>query len=134
MKPISTFHQFAALSIISLFFAGCGADSPLSLRFHPPKCAISSIEKRDEVPGRFARIVMTVQNTDRATASNVGCEIRLKRGNIVIETSGAGFGTLKEGEAAIGEARFPRIEKHTEYDFAEYTLYWYDAEGGYYQK
>jgi hypothetical protein len=133
-KLTSTFFQFAALSIISLFFVGCSADSPLGIRFNPPKCVIVNIEKRDKAPGQFAKIVMTVQNTgDRATACNIGCEIRLKRGNLVIETRTAGFGTLKPGEAAIGEAWFTRIEKHTEYNFAEYTLFWYDAQDGYYE-
>lgn len=118
-----------------LLFTACAADSPLGILLSPPECQIISFTENDREPGHFARIVMTVQNTgSKSTAYNVGCEIKLKRGNTIIDRSGAGFGTLRPGEAAIDEAWFTRIEKHSEYDRAKITLFWYDAEGGYYEK
>jgi hypothetical protein len=132
---ISGFLKTAAFVMLSLQLAGCAADSPMGILFHPPECSITSIEKQDGAFAKFAKIFMKVENTGSgATAYDVGCIIKLKTGNTIIETSSAHFGTLKSGEAALDEVRFSRIEKHNEYGYAEYKLYWYDAEGGYYEK
>ena len=121
---------------ISLFlFIGCDPNSDFGILFSPPKCDIVSIEKFDASPGNFAKFVITVKNTgDGATAENIGCEIKLKKDNTIIETDYAGFGSLNPGESAIGEAWFTRITNNSQYDYYEIILYWYDANGGYYQK
>jgi hypothetical protein len=131
----SGFIRAAALVMLSSQLSGCGADSSLGIRLHPPECNITSLEKQDGAFAKFATIVMTVENTGKSsTAYNVACFIKLKTGNTILETSSAYFGTLRPGEAAIGIAPFSRIEKHREYGYAEYELYWHDAEGGYYDK
>ncbi|MGH7495591.1 MAG: hypothetical protein ACREOO_24795 [bacterium] len=137
MKPkhAVVFANLAVIISIALLLTGCSADSPLGILFSPPKCTIIGILKRDATGGGTAKIAMTVENVgDGATAYNVGCGIKLKRGNTIIESSSAIFGTLRAGEAAIDEVWFSRIEKHNEYHLAEYTLYWYDAEDGYYEE
>lgn len=122
-QQVSGFLKTAALVMLSLQLTGCAADSSLGILFHPPECRITSLEKQDGAFAKFAKIVMTVENNgEGATAYDVGCIIKLKTGNTIIETSSAYFGTLKSGEAAIGVAAFSRIEKPSEYGYAEYKL------------
>lgn len=132
---IANCFKFVTLIAMLLFFPGCVADSPLGILFSLPECSIISVEKMDGADGGSAAIAMTVRNTgSNSTAYYVGCSIKLKRGNTIIDRGVAYFWTLRPGEAAIDEARFYRIEKHSEYDRVEYTLYWYDAEDGYYEE
>ncbi len=134
-QQVSGFIKTAALVMLSLQLTGCAADSPMGILFHPPECSIISLEKQDGAFAKSAKIVMTVQNKgEGANAYKVRCTIKLKTGNTIIEASSAYFGNLKSGEAALDIVAFSRIEKHNEYDHAEYTLHWYDAEGGYYEK
>lgn len=135
MKSTSIASRFKiAIPTAMLFLFPACADSPFAILFSPPECQMFILEKKDHEPGHPAQIVMSVENTgSKNTAYSVGCSIKLKRGNTIIDRSVVGFGTLQPGEAAINEAWFSRIEKHSEYDHAEYTLYWYDAEGGYYE-
>jgi hypothetical protein len=129
---VSGFLKTAAFVMLSLQLAGCITDSSMDI---PPECGITSVEKHDSTLGKFAEIVMTVQNTGEATtAYYVTCIIKLKTGNTIIESSTAYFGALEPGEAAIDVVAFSRIEKHSEYSHVEYKLYWYDAENHYYEK
>ncbi len=127
--------KIAKLIATYILFTACTADSPLGILLSPPDCAIISLEKKDDAPGQFAAIIMAVENTgSKSTAYDVGCYIKLKLGNTIIDWGSTSFGTLRPGEAAINEAWFTKIEKHSEYDRAEFTLFWYDADGGYYEK
>jgi hypothetical protein len=129
---VSGFLKTAAFTMLSLQLTGCIADSSMDT---PPECGITNIEKHDRTLGKFAEIVMTVENSSKGvTAYYVTCIVKLKSGNTIIETSTAHFGTLEPDEAAIDIAAFSRIEKHSEYSNVEYKLYWYDAENHYYQK
>ncbi|MGH7601606.1 MAG: hypothetical protein ACREOI_35035 [bacterium] len=134
-KFVSSLLRIVALAMIALPLLSCSPDSPLGILFDPPKCEVTGLEAKDKTPGNFARMEITVANTgDGATAYNVRFFIKLKKGNTIIDSDGTSFGTLKAGEAALGEVWFSRIETHSEYDNAESKLYWYDAEGGYYEK
>ncbi len=126
------FLSFVILLLI--FLSGCDADSPLGILFDPPECEVTSLQKLDAQPGQFAKFIITVENTGTgATAYNVGCTVRLKQGNTFIESSGTYFGDLKERESSMSEVWFTSIDNHNQYSSAEVTLYWYDAEDGYYE-
>ncbi len=106
----------------------------MGVLFDPPKCKITNISRvasPDHSPVYFK---ITVQNVGSgATAYNIGCEIRLKKGNFIVDQSTAYFGYLKEGESTSGEADFYSITNLYEYSTEEITLYWYDSQDGYYQ-
>lgn len=121
--------------IISLFlFAGCDPNSDFGILFSPPKCEITNIKMENASPGNFAKFIITAENTgDGATAENVGCTVKLKIGNTIIDRGSAYFGSLNPGESAIDEAWFSHITNQNEYDSYEITLFWYDANGAYYQ-
>jgi hypothetical protein len=122
------------INIIPLFLiSGCSPDSLLGIIFSPPHCEVSGIQKYDAAPGEFAKFVITVKNNGEATAYDVGCSIKLKNGNTIIDWGNADFGTLESGESAIAEAWFTEITKQTDYQSYQMTLYWYDADNGYYQ-
>jgi hypothetical protein len=116
-----------------ILISGCSPDSLLGIIFSPPHCEITGIQKYDASPGQFAKFVITAKNTGEATAYNAGCNIKLKNGNTIIDWGYADFGTLESGESAIAEAWFTGITKQTDYQSYVITLYWYDADGGYYQ-
>ncbi len=120
-----------ALSLPAFLFTACSPDSPIELVFSPPTCAITEVDKIDASFPEFAKIKMTVENTGDATAFDAGCSISLKIGNTIIERGAISFGTLSSGEACRGEAWFSQIRSHSEYDYAEYYLSWYDAEGNF---
>ncbi len=126
---------FKSIIVISFFLiAGCDPNSDFGILSSPPKCQITNIEKDNASPGNFAKFVITVENTgDGATAESVGCTIKLKKGNTIIDRGYAYFGSLNPGESAIDEAWFTEIQYQSEYDTYEIILYWYDANGGYYQ-
>jgi hypothetical protein len=127
---------FKVLIILVLFsLTGCDPNSPLSISISPPNCDLISLEKYDGAFAVFAKDVLTVKNVgDGATAYNVGCTIELKRGNTIIDWGSASFGTLEPGESAIDKALFSEIQSHSEYESSKITLYWYDAENGFYEK
>ena len=122
------------LGLMAFLFTGCDANSPLSLIFNPPQCSINNIVEEDYRPGHFARYIIIASNDHEAIAFDVGCTIKLKRGRLIIERSTAYFGTLEQGESAQSEAWFSNIKTHDEYSYAEIVLYWYDANGDYYEK
>jgi hypothetical protein len=114
---------------------GCDADSPFSLLFSGPDCTISDLRRLDASPGNFAKSMFIVSNTgDGATAFNIGLQVTLKTGNLIVDRTGIGVGDLNSGESIVAEVWFSSINSHSEYDRAEYYLWWYDAEGTYYDK
>ncbi len=117
------------------WLAGCAADSPLGILFSPPDCSIVYMSKYDpDASRRWPEIELMVHNRDdNSTAFSVGCTFKLKRGNVIIDRGFASFGALEPGEAALATVRFTGIESHREYSDLEYTLFWYDAQGGYYE-
>jgi hypothetical protein len=123
--------HLALLSGSFLLFVGCSPDSPLALAFSPPSCSIVGIQKINASFPDPAKIRMTVQNTGDATAYDVACGIKLKTGSHIVAQSAIYFGTLASGESYTQEAWFSAIQSHSEYQNAEYHLYWYDAEGNY---
>jgi hypothetical protein len=89
-------------------------------------CIISDITTVDAEPGHFAKVIMTAKNRSwDLTAYQVGCEIKLKNGNTILERQQIYFGSLDPNESAIGEAWFTTITSHHEYERLEYTLVWY---------
>jgi hypothetical protein len=94
-----------------------------------------SIEKYDGAFAVFAKDVLTVKNVDNsATAFNVGCTIDLMKGNTIVDRGSAYFGTLEPGISAVDKAYFTEIVTHAEYESTKITLFWNDANDGYYEK
>ncbi len=129
MKP--RFLSLLLLVVLLLMSSGCNPDSPFAVAISPPTCSIIDVTRIDASFPEFAKIRMTVENTGEATAFDVGCEIKLKTGNTIIARGAISFGTLESQEACVGEDWFSQIQSHTEYDYAEYYLYWYDSQGDY---
>ena len=77
---------------------------------------------------------ITVINEGTDIAYGIGCSIRLKSNNYIVDESSAYFGYLKENESKTEEALFIKIEDSSEYSYIEMHLYWYDEEGYYYDE
>ena len=121
------------LAVPMFFSLSCSPDSTLGVLFDPPNCEITSLQKEDASPGQFAKFVITVKNGGSgATAYNVTCLVKLKNGNTIIDRGSAYFGSLNTGESAVAEAWFSNITSQDQYQSYDITLYWYDAQGGYY--
>ncbi len=129
------FREIFVALLAGGWLVGCAADSPLGILFSPPDCSIVYMTKYDSDASRHgAEIELMVQNRDdNSTAYSVGCTFKLKRGNVIIDRGFASFGKLEPGEAALATVRFTGIKSHREYSFLEYTLFWHDAQGGYYE-
>ena len=76
--------------------------------------------------GNFAKIFLSVQNNGPGVAYSVNFSVKLKRGNQVIENESGYFGNLSENEMMEEECWFTKINRHTEYDRAEFFISWYD--------
>lgn len=120
--------------IFSLFFYTCDIDRLLVPDCSAPHCEIIEIEKTDYRPGHFARIILTAINSDGPVAFYVACEIKLKKGNTIIERDYISFGTIRSGESVIDEAMLSKITTHDNYDYTEIKLFWYDECNNYYEK
>jgi len=117
-----------------LMLSGCNPDSPVSVLFSPPNVSIVSNQEVDATSSSFAQFKVTVQNDGGgATAYNVGCTIKLKNGNYIVESETGFFGTLQSGESTSDAVWFTNIKTKSDYQSSEIQLYWWDSQGDYYQ-
>lgn len=125
---------FGLLMIISAFlFVGCNLDSLFGNATSSSACIVESVQKYDAAPGQFAMFVITVRNTSDATVFNVGCSVKLKNGNTIIDRGTGSFGSLDPEESAVDEVWFTEITTEADYQSYEITLFWYDENGQYYE-
>lgn len=126
---------FLAIAISALMIS-CDVDSPTSLLFNSPHCSIQNFSAVEFPPyPKFPKLSITVINDGGGpTAMHVGCYVRLKNGNHILQDGIASFGTLYDGESRTDEIWFSGLEKTDIITSIEYVLYWYDAEGNYYEK
>jgi len=118
---------------VSVFFISCDVDSPTSLLFNSPECRITNVSSVEFPESGFPKMTVTVVNRgDGPTAFSIGCYVKLKNGNYILDDGCAGFGTLLDGESRSEEIKFFDLEKSDYITSREITLYWYDAEGIYY--
>ena len=124
------------LSIIPLLLlGGCYQDSPLSVLESPPHCTLVSVQEVDGSAYSFAKFIVTVKNDGGggSTAYNVGCMVKLKNGNYIVETETGYFGTLGDGESTSDEILFSNIKTKADYQTMDINFYWWDSQDGYYQ-
>ena len=126
--------QLIFLILLLVTLSGCDVNSPFSLIFNSPKCRITDYSMDFKKSG-FTKMQITVVNDgDGPTAYNIGCSIRLKYGDYIVDESSAYFGYLNENESKTEEAIFTKIKDSYEYSYMEINLYWYDADSNYYQE
>ena len=124
---------FCLLFAASLFW-GCEKDSPANLLVNSPECRIvNKLELVQDSVFHFSKIKVRVQNTGEGpTAYNIGCYIKLKQGDFIVDQNGCGFGTLREGESVEYSVYFSKAKSSNDYSYMEVKLYWYDAQNKYY--
>jgi hypothetical protein len=127
--------RYLLIFLISFIIVSCDVDSPTSLLFNSPHCRIQQISDVEFPPyPKFPKMTITVINDgDGPTAMHVGCYVRLKNGNYILEDGIALFGTLYNGESRTDEIWFSGLEETDIINSKEITLYWYDAENNYYE-
>lgn len=133
MHTLQRFFATSILCVVATVMCGCGVDSPTSLVFNSPRCTI--IEQTEiHIPSfGFPTMDITVKNNgDGPTAYDIGCYIKLKKGNHVVDEGGASFGTLYDRESKTERALFTKLRNASDYTTMEVTLYWYDANEHYY--
>ncbi len=124
-----------AILLLSMLASGCSPDSPLSILVSPPDVGISQVQYLPSAPGEFAKSTFTVTNTGGgATAFNIGVQVTFKSGNFIVARNAAGIGTLVQGESIRGEVWFTELPQPGAFDKADYLVWWYDAQGTYYDK
>ncbi len=129
-----TIHM-AMFFVAAFLVVSCDVDSPTSLLFNSPRCRIQNISAV-EFPAfpHFPQMTITVINDgDGPTAYHVGCILRLKNGNHILDDGLALFGTLYNGESRSDEIWFSDLKESDKISSKEILLYWYDAEGNYYE-
>lgn len=84
---------------------------------------ITQSNKIDRSGFGFAKLQLTVRNNLELSG---GCWalIKIKRNNVIIETSSLTFSHLNPNESQMEEAWFSKFDKHSEYDRAEVILQW----------
>ena len=77
--------------------------------------------------------ITVINDGDGPTAMHVGCYVRLKNGNHILEDGLASFGTLYQGESRSDKIWFSNLDETDIITEKEIILYWYDAEENYYE-
>ena len=133
MKPCTIY--LTVIILLSALFFSCDVNSPESLVFNSPKCSIISMSEISFEHYSYADMSVTIKNNgDGPTAFDVGCYIKLKNGNLILDDGYGDFGTLDEGEAREEGIRFYDLEESDKIGYMEIVIYWYDAEGDFYSK
>lgn len=98
-----------------------------------PHCVIVNQTSINFPASGFPKMEITVTNDGPGpTAYKVGCYVRLKKANQVIDEDNVLFGTLAKGKTATQEAWFPDLSSSSSYENIETELYWYDLNDNYY--
>ena len=127
-------NRLFLIVMLMFFLVSCDIDSPTSLLFNSPRCSIQSITDIEFPNAGFPKSIITViNNGDGPTAYHVGCIVRLKNGNHILDDGLASFGTLFEGETRSDEIWFSGLKKTDVIEKKTIMLYWYDAEDNYYE-
>jgi hypothetical protein len=124
----------AILILLLATLSGCDVNSPVSLIFNSPKCRITNYSMNFQKTGFTTLQITVVNNGDGPTAYNIGCSVRLKYGDYIVDESSAYFGYLNSNESKTEEAIFTKVKSSYDYSYMEINLYWYDADGDYYQE
>jgi len=72
-------------------------------------------------------VKITVKNDGNVTGYNVSCDVKAKKGNMIVDSGFAYFangGNISVGESAQDEAIFFNLDSHSDYDNLVYDLDW----------
>lgn len=119
--------------LLSFLLISCEVDSPTSLLFNSPECELISQSAIVFPETGFPYMTIKVKNNgDGPTAYSVSFYIKLKNGDYIVDDGDTEVGTLEYKESRTGKIKFPHLKETEVFSSREITLYWYDAEGGYY--
>lgn len=116
------------LVLITAALTGCDEESPLYPIFHQPDVEVKNVLKLqyDNAP---PELQVFVRNKGNADAYSVRINVKAKRGNTIIASGGCGIASgswLSEDETGVNNILFPGLASHSDYDFLEVYVEWYD--------
>lgn len=121
---MKTILKQALIILPLILISGCSSDSLLGVNFSPPDCEITNIQE-NTAPD----FIITVKNTDEATAYNTVCQVTYKEGNTIVGHGTVSFGTIGSRELSKAKVYSDIIGN---YDSYSTFLYWWDAQNVYY--
>jgi hypothetical protein len=121
LKKISIF----ALLGIFLVLSACSDSSPTqSKEVDGPFISILELEKKDQEPGKFARLLLKVKNTGNQNAFEVKWSTRFVKDNVHVGTISGSLGEIEVGGEAEKEIILSTIAKHEDYSKVTVSLTW----------
>ena len=120
---------FLMLTLSAALFTGCE-----ELYMFEPHCIIEDVVEVDGNGETLATTLVSVRNNGGETAYDVTVEVNLFFNGYIIDRGFVVIPELLPGESEVDDAVFTEIQRHGDYDFGEYILFWYDYDGNYFEE
>ena len=130
---MKTTQKLILLVLPLIIFISCTKDHDNPVDY-TPKCRVVSQSDLIFPEFGFPQITFTVENYGKlAPAYNISIQVKLKKGNYIVDESYVNMGTLEKGESKSDNVIFTKIKKDSNYDHVEISFYWYDSEDNCFQ-